>query len=62
MSCPYAVSVPGVKSMKGCSLTESKKEIIAYKPKKHYQLCPSSCYDGDFTKCPNYRNRPKTNP
>jgi len=56
-SCPHAVVIPGIVSAKGCKLTEFKarwdKENIH---KTNYQLCSPSCYEGDYTKCPYYRD------
>ena len=57
--CPYAVSVVGVKSMLGCSLTEDNEKTRSTS-KSHYQLCPSSCYDGPYERCPFHLNRDKT--
>ena len=57
--CPYAVSVAGMKSILGCSITESKDRSKSGS-KSHYLLCPSSCYDGPYERCPLYRNRDKT--
>ncbi len=58
MSCSYVVDVKGIASMKGCTLTESKTEVTTQK-KKHYQLCPPTCYEGDYSQCPIYRVRAK---
>lgn len=57
MSCPFIVDVKGIVSMKGCTLTESKTEITANQPRKHYMLCPPSCYDGPYKKCSIYIER-----
>ena len=57
MSCPYGTADIGSKTMKGCTLTESKVEISRYNIKKSYLECPSCCRDGDYKKCPIYRER-----
>ena len=55
--CPHVVGVSGIVSMKGCKLTENKGSYAeGTSNKTRYQLCSPSCYEGDYTKCPVYRD------
>jgi len=49
MTCPYAKEI-GYEHIRGCALTPNKGGNSSY-----LSPCTEACYNGDYKKCPVYR-------
>ena len=52
MTCPYAKDI-GYEHIKGCSLTPKEQGMDGVSS-TYLSPCTEACYNGDYTKCPNY--------